>query len=147
MTKNTDIEATYLEYLDNYKTLSLATADVSGSGLDCSTVCFALSDNGCLIIATDANSQKAKNLGSTEAFSCALDDGVNVARGIKLSGRARKLQTSEAIEKAKTTLTTRIPSIKHFFDNENIEFFELQPERRVLINFGWGINWKLEIDG
>ena len=146
MAQNTDMEATYLEYLDNYRTLSLATVSSRGSAVDCSTVCFALGNNGSLIIAVDPESQKAKNLRNTGAFACALDDGLNVARGIKVSGTARRLLDEKDIDHAKDALIERIPSIKRFMDRENIDFFELKPERRVLINFGWGVNWKLEID-
>ena len=64
-----------------------------------------------------------------------------------MSGRARRLSDDDEIEQAKTALTTRIPSIKLFMDQTSIEFYELQPERRVLINFAWGVNWKLEVDG
>ncbi len=145
MDKNDDLETTFAKYLNSYKTLSLATMDETGAKPDCSTMYFGINASGHPLVAADASTNRARALKTSGLFACTMDDGGTTARGLKISGRARRLTSPDEISDAKQAIISRIPSLKKFFEQSEVEFFELVPERRIVINFAWGVNWKLEV--
>ncbi|MBW2532184.1 MAG: pyridoxamine 5'-phosphate oxidase family protein [Deltaproteobacteria bacterium] len=140
---NAEKEGIYAEYIKKYTTMALATASPSGD-LDCSTVYFALLEDGNLVIATDTTTSKAANMDLSGRFAATLDNGTPM--GVKMNGTAEKLGHPDTVLATRSALLERIPAIKPFFDNPNIAFFRLSPDQRFVINFAWGINWKLSVD-
>ena len=67
------------------------------------------------------------------------------AMGVKLRGRAVRISDTAEAMAARNALLTRIPSIEPFFKNPNILFYRLVPEKRYLINFAWGVDWRVEV--
>lgn len=133
------------EYLTKYKTMSLATVSALGT-VDCSSVYFSFDRTGRLYFAAHESTPKAKNLRATGHFAVAMDDGGITAVGVKLSGgEAKELVSSADIAATRESLNARHPGIASFLEKEGNVFFRLSPSRRTVINFSWGVNWRLDV--
>ena len=141
--KNTEsLKELWLEYLEAYQTMSIATR--SQKGLDNSSVYFAFERDGAIVFASEATTGKVDNLRDNGEFCATMNDGGTSPRGVKMRGRAVELKGDDAA-KANSLLVKRIPAVKPFLNRPNIAYFRLEPSKRYLINFAWGVDWRVEV--
>ena len=145
MAENRNLPGLYFEYLNKYKTMSVATVGESGIP-DCSTVYFAFNSDGEIYFCSDKSTTKSTNLEHTGNCAVALNDGGSTAMGVKLFGKAAEIDEDGEKALAREALLTRIPSIEPFLENPNLAFYKILPEWKYLINFSWGIDWKVLVE-
>lgn len=136
-----NLPSLFIQALDRYATLCVATADTTGT-VDCASVFFA-HDGNTLYFATAAGTTKADNLGRRANVAMATDD--RNTTGVQLRGLARALQGGAAAE-ARRLLLERHPKIEKFLDKPGTVFFAVKPTERFLINFAWGVDWRLTVE-
>jgi uncharacterized protein YhbP (UPF0306 family) len=144
MPSGQNLNALYREYLGKFTTMAIATVN-NGSGLDCSTVYYAYDEAGNIYFVSDRDTNKAKAIAENNKFAAAMNDGGTSAMGVKIKGRATRLDDPAEAMAARSALLTRIPAIEPFLANPGIQFFRLIPEKRFLINFAWGVDWRVEV--
>jgi hypothetical protein len=142
MTTTGSLKELWLEYLAAYQTMSLATS--KGGVVDNSSVYFAFNAEGDVFFASDSGTAKVKNLRDNGAYCATMNDGGVSPRGIKTYGKAIELD-ADAAARANRLLVERIPAIKPFLQRPNVAYFRLQPAKRFLINFAWGVDWRVEV--
>lgn len=135
----------YLQYLEKYTAMSVSTLNADGTP-DCSTVYYAYSRSGRICFASDKNTAKSRNLQNNNKCAVTMNDGGASAMGVKVLGVANEITGQQELEAARKAILGRIPSIKPFFDNPNLVMYNIVPEKRYVINFSWGIDWKLEVE-
>ncbi|MDD5308716.1 MAG: pyridoxamine 5'-phosphate oxidase family protein [Deltaproteobacteria bacterium] len=143
MVKTGSLQEMWIEYLDRYQTMSVATSSPK-HGVDCSTVYFAFDKTGVVYFVSDAGTGKVRNIRENGAFAATMDDGGKSPCGIKILGKAVELD-AEAAASASQLLKDRIPAIKPFLQRPNVVCFKLEPKKRYLINFAWGVDWRVEV--
>jgi len=144
MTHERNLDSLYREYLGKYTTMAIATVNRAGK-LDCSTVYYAFDEKGTIYFLSDKSTSKTIAIAETGNFAAAMNDGGGSAMGVKISGKASEITKPEEILIARSTLATRIPHIEPFFENPNIGYYKLTPTKRHLINFSWGVDWRVEV--
>lgn len=145
MTQQRNLESLYREYLAKYTTMAIATVNAAGK-LDCSTVYYAFDEKGTIFFLSDKSTSKAIAIDENGRFAAAMNDGGTSAMGVKISGTAEEIRDPKEILIARSTLVTRVPHIEPFFENPNVTFYKLTPSKRFLINFSWGVDWRVEVN-
>lgn len=144
MPDDKNLQNLYVEYLSKYNSMALATGGGAG-GVDCATVYYAHDSEGAIYFVTDKSTGKAKNLAASKQVALAIDDGGSSAMGVKVRGTVEQITDPKQMLVVREMLISRIPALAPFMENPNLQFFKVLATRRFLINFAWGIDWRVEV--
>ena len=136
------LKSLYLEYLEKFKLMTLATADLSGKP-HASSILYVYDEKGDLYFCTLSDTRKVRNLREHNRVSVAMaNDQTRI--GIQLDGIVEEL-TEPRAAKIRTKLQARHPDSAPFFDNPLVVTFRLKPEECSLLNFSWGIDFRKRV--
>ena len=136
-----DHRATLVESMEQIATIALATADSEGK-VDCASMFYTFDSSGNVYFVTAKDSLKAKNIAQNPSVAAVGDDG-NVI-GFQIRGRAVEA-AQDKIKQFRVDFGKRYPTAKKFLDNPNLQYHQIRAEQVFIINFGWGVDWRIEL--